>query len=1359
MSAGRRSLRVLCGTLLTSVVSTATAQSLEQTLAAKRRTPGIVQLYSFAEGHGLRTRNLMDDAPFSDMVIAGPGVFAGADEDYPRWVNGRRPGTSALSIGTMRGSIGRTHFYGVEGARPESRVGDRGSAPAEGLNFTVEMWVRLTAVKGRVVFASVGDGYSHGWRINSAGRNVDFALGRKPGKGPGEGLVTVRAPKCLRPHIWQHLVAVLKDDRLQLHVDGKLAGEKAFDGVYRHPETPAGRHRTPEIDTRGGLQLGTTASHKSQGRFDIDELAIYARALDPAEIAASYAAGRPAANAEEQIKRHQAELARQEQLDGIAIELPTDTFAYFPNDEAISVTVSVNKAAAALFERPGSVDVRVARFQGDSLAEGTLTLTLGDDGTGTVEYAIAPDRCGLYVLDVAVRDQAGNPLKTTRIDFARRLPLPPRDGIPTASMLASYVGLRHETPTFGTKVERIIQPIYGRAPDGGANFAASDAYVDTCVSMGLDVLYCIKIGFWENGKYKTVADWKADPTIHTDHIRNLATRYKGKVKYWEIFNEPNGGKHGIPPKDYVELLRQAHAIFREIDPEAMIVGPCGTSNYHDWTEKVLAAGGGSYFDIMSFHNYISMSPLKNHELGSVAAVKASMRKHLGRELPMWNSECGIHHPERVNGRPATDEELLKIYGGRARRTEDGVLVGVNAITMVNEHLSDYWQAQSLFVERAEGIEKYFLLMRASRPYPCFSPGDEFVTAKGVAMAAAQTLLMNAVDARFVPTHISGATCVALTDREGKNSVALFADQPVDLIFRTGSSADTPVRGVDFLGNPRDVQTDSNGLLALKLTPEPTYLLDVPQNFAVNAEGLKLACDLDQLEPMSRVEVTAEVRNPLDRAVNVKLTSSVSAGAATVATSEFQLGPGETGQVPITWQTGGMEKGRHWMRAQLHLDNQFFSVIEKGDFYSHGKMTRIHRFPDTFTLDGDIAKWADFPAETANSREQAVIGRPLEGAPSPAFWDGAKDLSYTFQTAWTDAGIHFLLNVTDNVLRPPTNEQEDKNPWLFDGLELFLDARPRNERQTALTAGAIQAGVAVRMSDTIADCPVRILGKEPLPVTIRCVGRKTAAGYLVEGTIAPVQGGPLSLHDGAQINLDVSVDDNDDRPDQAVKLGRRVQMALHGTALNHKTTANYGRCTLSGEPLRPNLVPNSDFSQTTPLAPDARVQDTVPGWRMANVRKLDPAVREKVFWGVKRIDDRNAVWTGAHAEAHIEPTWDLRVPAKASAGYTASCLLRGRVDGEAQWAFCNVGVMFFDAQGEFLGHRKLGGIDVQKTPDQWQLCKGSFITPAGTTSVGFRAGILSRDVKGFADYYWTDFQLRETPERPAEATATKKPGLP
>lgn len=1301
-----------------------------------KHEPHLARLYPFTEGTGLSTRNVLDDAPFSEMVIAGRGVFAGGDNDCPRWVSGRWPGKPALSIGTMRGSIGRTHFYGVDGK-----------------DFTVALWVRTLPDTGRVVFASVGDGFSNGWRLNTVARGIEFVLGRTPGTKPGEGLVVVHAGDCLRPHVWQQVVAVLDGPRLRLAVDGKVVAEKEFDGIYTHPATPAVKLRAPEIDF-GGLQLGTTDSQKSASRFDIDELAIFARALDAGRIAELYAAGKAETPADEQRRKHEADLVRQRQLDGITLAVPTDTFGYFPHDQAIPVIVSAAAAAAPLFEKAGTVDFAVSRIGGEPLANAGLPLPLRDDGQARVEYAVAPDLCGLYVLTATVRDHAGHTLKTFRIDFARRLPLPPRERIPPTTMLESYVGLKAELPTFGTTIERVIQPIYGRAPDGGANFAASDAFVDRCSSMGLDALYCIDLGFWENGRYKQIADWKADPRVHTDHVRTLANRYKGRVKYWEIFNEPNA--HGTSAEDYVALLAQAHDIIKEVDPAAKIVGPCGTSNYHDWTEAVLAAGGGRFLDILSFHNYLGSSPIRNRGLGRVEAVRGSMRRHLGRDLPMWNSECGIHQPARIAGRPATDEDILRMYGGRAVGTDGIVIAGVDAISMVNEHLGACWQAQSLLVERAQGVLTYFLLMRPSQPYPRFSPGDECVTEKGVALAAVQSLLIDAVAARFIATNVGGTAGVAVADRDGKTHVALFADKKTRLVFSTGLKAGARIKALDFLGNPLSFQADADGLVSLELWHEPIYLLDVPASFTVNTAGLKLACGTRHLEPMSQVKVVADVCNPFDREVTASLVPEVSAGTAAAEATELTLAPGETRQVPIAWRTGGMAKGPQWIRAQLHLDGRFFSVAEAGDFSSAGAMTRIPRFPGTFTMDGDVAKWADIPAEIAATREQVVIGRPVAGAPNPAFWDGADDLSYSFKSTWSGAGIHFLLEVTDNILRPPATALEDEDPGRFDGVELFLDARPQDEGRAAPGDGVVRAAVALRAGESIAECPVRCAGKEPAPVTIRCVSRTTATGYLVEGTVAPATGGTLPLADGARLDLDIAVNDNDDRPGEATALGRRVQMALHGTAANRENTSHYGRYVVSAEPPRPNLVPDGALSRASLLAADARGHEAVPGWLISHPATMPSPADESLSWGAKRVDGRNALWIGTRAEAHLETSWDLspRIPIKGGTGYSASCHLRGQVAGEALWSHCSALVIFFDDKGNWLGHQSLGGVDVQRTPGQWQRRQSRFITPAGATSIGLRATILSKNVQGFADYYWTDFELREMPERQLGAGASE-----
>lgn len=219
----------------------------------------------------------------------------------------------------------------------------------------------------------------------------------------------------------------------------------------------------------------------------------------------------------------------------------------------------------------------------------------------------------------------------------------------------------------------------------------------------------------------------------------------------------------------------------------------------------------------------------------------------------------------------------------------------------------------------------------------------------------------------------------------------------------------------------------------------------------------------------------------------------------------------------------------------------------------------------FKLDGDIAKWAAIPEQVAKTQAQAVIGRPVEGAANPAFWRSADDLSFSYKSCWTAEGIHFLIIVRDDVLRPPMNEEEEKKSYLFDSVELFLDCRPYAERVEKYTPGATQFLIVPRTGPELAPCPVRAMGKNPSPVAITCVGKKHGGGYLIEGTMKPVGGSPLQLLDGSQFNLDVSIDDNDDMPGQTgAMFGRRVQMALHGISANNLNTSAWGRYKLVGQ---------------------------------------------------------------------------------------------------------------------------------------------------------------------------------------------------
>lgn len=93
-------------------------------------------------------------------------------------------------------------------------------------------------------------------------------------------------------------------------------------------------------------------------------------------------------------------------------------------------------------------------------------------------------------------------------------------------------------------------------------------------------------------------DWR-------DFYTALVRRYRGRISYYEIVNEPNGTM--ADPDDYMRYLALSHEIVRANDQDAKIVGICSTGDYGSNTagfiEKIGERGGFGLFDILSFHPY------------------------------------------------------------------------------------------------------------------------------------------------------------------------------------------------------------------------------------------------------------------------------------------------------------------------------------------------------------------------------------------------------------------------------------------------------------------------------------------------------------------------------------------------------------------------------------------------------------------------------------------------------------------------------------------------------------------------------------------------------------------------------------
>ena len=134
------------------------------------------------------------------------------------------------------------------------------------------------------------------------------------------------------------------------------------------------------------------------------------------------------------------------------------------------------------------------------------------------------------------------------------------------------------------------------------------------------------------------------------HIRDVVSRYKGQVRYFEIMNEPN---LFYEPEEYVPYLKAAYETAKEVNPDCVIVGICATGdfagNLGEFFEKCGQLGAFKYCDAVSFHPYSAQ--LDSDALPAqqqIAQVKSILKKYGAEKLPLWNSEIYYIHTLKEN---------------------------------------------------------------------------------------------------------------------------------------------------------------------------------------------------------------------------------------------------------------------------------------------------------------------------------------------------------------------------------------------------------------------------------------------------------------------------------------------------------------------------------------------------------------------------------------------------------------------------------------------------------------------------------------------------------------------------------------
>lgn len=146
---------------------------------------------------------------------------------------------------------------------------------------------------------------------------------------------------------------------------------------------------------------------------------------------------------------------------------------------------------------------------------------------------------------------------------------------------------------------------------------------------------------FQAGKPANLDDWR-------DFVQKVATRYKGLIPAYEVWNEPSYHDYYVGDvHTMVEMTRIASEVIHSIDPAAVVVSPSATTfDGLPWFRKFLDDGGGRYVNVIGYHLYVTPQPPEKI-VPLVQAVHDSMAKHQV-DLPVWDTETGWSSPKQFD---------------------------------------------------------------------------------------------------------------------------------------------------------------------------------------------------------------------------------------------------------------------------------------------------------------------------------------------------------------------------------------------------------------------------------------------------------------------------------------------------------------------------------------------------------------------------------------------------------------------------------------------------------------------------------------------------------------------------------------
>ena len=362
----------------------------------------------------------------------------------------------------------------------------------------------------------------------------------------------------------------------------------------------------------------------------------------------------------------------------------------------VNVGVGRNQSQPATLTNSGGSTVTVSQAAvsgtGFSLSGLTIPLTLAAGQSASFNLVFTPQAAGSVNGNVAFTSNASNPT----------LNLPLSGTALAAGIPATFFGMHinwASTPWPNVPVgsQRLWDTETGwsqiNTAAGVYDWTTLDARVHAALAANADVLYDLaRTPGWAQCSNSDTSCGSGDRTIicnyanmtgeagpgqcfppndlktdgsgtnqhWVDWVTAVATRYKGQIKYYEIWNEPTiSTMWQGSDAQLVRMTQDAHCIIAGtgcssqstytqtgIDPSAGVTTPAfvsapGGLDVGPALDNYLNAGGGPYVDVIAFHAYVAyLSHQPELVVSETASVQSVMASYSQQNKPVFNTEGG-----------------------------------------------------------------------------------------------------------------------------------------------------------------------------------------------------------------------------------------------------------------------------------------------------------------------------------------------------------------------------------------------------------------------------------------------------------------------------------------------------------------------------------------------------------------------------------------------------------------------------------------------------------------------------------------------------------------------------------------------